>query len=418
MYNVFGWFTVQNAVTLVHGPQGCISSAFGINYFTKGKAKWYSTDLTEMEVILGGEEKLREALILIDKQVGPEVIFIYTSCVSGIIGDDIASVVKQTQPEIGARLIPVVCEGFKKQQYHKGTDSAYQGIISYLLEDVQEDQTLVNVITSLSVNQFDVDEITRILSSIGLTPNFIPCFATLDNIRKSASAKATIPISHSFNEYFVNYLNNKHNVQPEEYLIPQSVGSTDRWLIQLAKMLNRSTGAKTFIEQEHRKIEPDINALKAALSGKRIFVGANLTIAESIGELSNDFGFEIIGLKDYLKIKGTGTFDQTCFTDLANILHFEQANVLRYLKPDLYLTRGLSIPYASVSGVPTVSIFDNQCANLGYRGAINMGKRMANALKNTNFHTKLAQHVSLPYQPAWYDQYAFKFLSPENKNCL
>src|SRR5450759_2527442 len=91
--------TVQDTVSIFHSPVGCSASTNGINIFNRfgqilrGKvpsnARWISTNLTENDTVFGGEEKLRTAIIESDKRYSPAAIFILTSCVSGIIGDDI-----------------------------------------------------------------------------------------------------------------------------------------------------------------------------------------------------------------------------------------------------------------------------------------------------------------------------------------
>jgi len=205
-------------------------------------------------------------------------------------------------------------------------------------------------------------------------------------------------------------------VKSVEPIIPQGISSTDQWLLQLARLFGRTAKAEAFIRKEHNAIEPQLESIQKVLKGKRVFVGANLTIARSVEELSKDLGFEIIGLQDYLNIKGTGGIEDESFVDMANILHFEQANILRHLKPDLYICRGLTIPYAGITGIPTIPIYDCHTANLGYAGVVSFGWRMVNALKNINFYQKLAQHIQPLYKPDWYDQNAFKYLKPENKN--
>lgn len=54
--------------------------------------KSLSSNLQEKDTVYGGGVKLKKAIKEAYKRVNPKAIFIMTSCVSGIIGDDIESI--------------------------------------------------------------------------------------------------------------------------------------------------------------------------------------------------------------------------------------------------------------------------------------------------------------------------------------
>lgn len=57
----------------------------------------FSTDLREHDVIFGGEKKLSGAIDEIAAKFSPKLIFIYATCIVGVIGDDIEAVCKRAR---------------------------------------------------------------------------------------------------------------------------------------------------------------------------------------------------------------------------------------------------------------------------------------------------------------------------------
>ncbi len=73
----------------------------------------FSTDLREKDVIFGGEKKLYNSLIELIDTYSPKAAFVYSTCIVGIIGDDVESVCKRVSKEKGIPVLPVHSEGFK-----------------------------------------------------------------------------------------------------------------------------------------------------------------------------------------------------------------------------------------------------------------------------------------------------------------
>ena len=110
-------YPIADALHLVHGPIGCAAYTWDIRgALSSGPALHrlsFSTDLQEQDVIFGGEDKLYRSLVeLIDKHE-PKAAFVYSTCIVGIIGDDLQAVSKRVAEEKGIPVIPVQSEGFK-----------------------------------------------------------------------------------------------------------------------------------------------------------------------------------------------------------------------------------------------------------------------------------------------------------------
>ena len=110
-------YPIADALHLVHGPIGCAAYTWDIRgALSSGPALHrmsFSTDLQEIDVIFGGEEKLYRALTELIERHNPKAAFVYSTCIVGIIGDDLDSVCRRVTAEKKIQVIPVQSEGFK-----------------------------------------------------------------------------------------------------------------------------------------------------------------------------------------------------------------------------------------------------------------------------------------------------------------
>jgi len=113
-------YPIADALHLVHGPIGCAVYTRDIRGALSSGPELhrlsFSTDLQEMDVIFGGEKKLYSALTELIDRHSPRAAFVYSTCIVGIIGDDLEAVCRRVEAEKGIPVIPVIpvkSEGFK-----------------------------------------------------------------------------------------------------------------------------------------------------------------------------------------------------------------------------------------------------------------------------------------------------------------
>jgi nitrogenase molybdenum-iron protein alpha chain len=93
--------------------------------------------------------------------------------------------------------------------------------------------------------------------------------------------------------------------------------------------------------------------------------------------------------------------------------NFEILNLLNKLKPDLYISRhGGTAVWATKMGIASVMVPDEFNA-FGYKGLIEFGFRLVDAITNRSLAKNLASRVKLPYTKWWLSQDSFKFLEEE-----
>jgi nitrogenase molybdenum-cofactor synthesis protein NifE len=110
-------YPIADALHLVHGPIGCAVYTWDIRGALSSGPELhrlsFSTDLQEMDVIFGGEKKLYSALIELIDRHQPKAAFVYSTCIVGIIGDDLEAICSKVEKEKGIPVLPVQSEGFK-----------------------------------------------------------------------------------------------------------------------------------------------------------------------------------------------------------------------------------------------------------------------------------------------------------------
>ena len=102
---------IADAAHLVHGPIACLGNSWESRgtHTTKGELhrRAYTTDLGELDIVYGAAEKLRKAIRETAADSRPRAIFVYATCVAGMIGEDIHAACREAEAELGLPVIPV-----------------------------------------------------------------------------------------------------------------------------------------------------------------------------------------------------------------------------------------------------------------------------------------------------------------------
>ncbi len=107
---------IADTAHLVHGPIACCGNSWEGRGTRSSKGELhrmgFTTDMSELDIVYGAEKKLGAAIRATHEKVKPKAIFVYATCVSGLIGEDIAAVCHKAEEELGIRVIPVSAPGF------------------------------------------------------------------------------------------------------------------------------------------------------------------------------------------------------------------------------------------------------------------------------------------------------------------
>jgi len=107
---------ITDVAHLVHGPIACAGNSWGSRgSLSSGPTLYkmgFTTDLNENDVIFGGEKRLYKSILEVQQRYSPAAIFVYSTCVTALIGDDLDAVCQKAAETTGTPVIPVNSPGF------------------------------------------------------------------------------------------------------------------------------------------------------------------------------------------------------------------------------------------------------------------------------------------------------------------
>ncbi|NPV92782.1 MAG: nitrogenase [Firmicutes bacterium] len=440
--------SLPDSVVLLHGAIGCGSCSHSQNANVRsggnqrfGKVKdatWLSTALNEIDVINGGETKLIEAIREADRRYRPAAIIVVAGCVPGIIGDDIDGVAAKIQPEVSAKILPVHCEGFKTRIWATAYDAVYHSIGRNLLEKpleqtpLQPDEFLefkenrrrqrtVNLMNVSSMGRVDEQELERLLRSLGLEVNVFPVFSHPQEMYRVTQASLSISTCPTHDDYFLKFIEEKFGVPYIIGHMPIGIENTNRWLRDVADFFELNETAEKLIDSETRELLLALEEFKPAFKGKKVFISAGEFRALATAQLMAELGFEIVGVRsfhhdefaegEYEKLISISSEDFV--VGIADAQPFEEANLLKRIKPDVFLGHWGGNMTASKLGITSHVIYNTGLNYIGYRGVYELARRLHRQLRNPAYNSKLSKYVRLPYTSQWYESDPFKYINAE-----
>ena len=278
-------YPIADALHLVHGPIGCASYTWDIRGALSSGPELhrmsFSTDLSETDIIYGGEKKLEKALFELIDIYHPKAAFVYATCIVGIIGDDVAAVCKKVETKTGIPVLPVHSEGFKgtKKDGYKAACDALFNLMDRTREDSPEKIPLsINILGEFNIGgetwiikdyyQRMGIEVLSVMTGDGRVKDFgsshraclnvVQCSGSLTYLAQKMEAAYGIPFIR------VSYF---------------GIEDTSQALYDVASFFSdrpdimEKTAA--LVQEEVKAILPELQEMKTDLSGKRaaVYVG-------------------------------------------------------------------------------------------------------------------------------------------------
>lgn len=175
---------IHRAVPIVHGGPGCSQKLFGGLSFGSGyQGSGYAggnaipcTNTGEREVILGGEQRLREVIEGAVEVMDADLFVVLTGCTADIVGDDTGSIVAEYRRK-GVPIVHAQTAGFKGSSF-QGHDLVLSAIAEqYLEQSDASDHSLVNIFSSIpyqdSFWRGNLEALADLIAGLGLKPNIL-----------------------------------------------------------------------------------------------------------------------------------------------------------------------------------------------------------------------------------------------------
>lgn len=393
---------VKGMIPLIHGPAGCACN----NRFFVGLATCAHgfpvdliitcTDLSQADIIFGGESKLREAILEVDRRYSPEVIGVFNTCAPGIIGDDIDGVAEALQPQVRARILPIHSEGYGHFSHYAGYRDAYDALVKYLVQPPQSTRpNVINIVGDkndyrASSGMNDIVALMKTLGKMGVGLHaVIPGGATVRDIATSATVSLNTMKCDSMAIDFCRLMKERYGVPHTEATIPIGIEATERWIMEIATLLNLEGPGRQAVGEEINEIMPAVREARSVLKGKTVAVTGNYARAIAFIELAMELGMRPVSLGLYgFSFAGEQMLDRLCaridedFEIVIGVSVYEQQDMIRRLKPDLFLADFREKPSAMEHGYASGDVPLGKQPQLGFEGVRFLSGCMVRWLRN------------------------------------
>lgn len=419
---------IRDVAVIHHGPAGCSVAGSGAYYMNKVMAKkrgvtndtvYVGTDMSENDTIFGSVEKLHDIILEVNRRYKPKAIFVSSSCATGIIGEDIDSVVDDVKAEIDVPIVAVHCEGFKSRIWATGFDISDHAVLSAIVKPPTKKTNKINF-----KNFFESarDEIIEMFKNFDLEPTFLYCNSTVEELEHLSEAAATTCVCGTLGNYLGNGLEEKFGVPYVRSINALGITGFETWLRAIGKATDRSELIEKYIAEQRAIYIPKIEEIKKELKGLRAVLGMGPGYTFEVSRVLNELGIEVVWALawHYDKKYENGDVPPSMEYLLDNDIDFEASvadqqnyevmSILNKYKPDLYLSRHPgSTVWAIKNGTPAVYVADEYMI-FGYKHTLEFAESVLDSIRNRSFEENLAKRVKLPYTDWWYEQDVDKFL--------
>lgn len=298
---------VTDVAHLIHGPLACEGNSWDNRHSgSSGGDLWrrsFTTDLTELDVVLGnGEKKLYKAIRRIVEIHAPPAIFVYSTCVTALVGDDIGAVCKRASERFGLPVVPVEAPGFAGSK-KLGNKLAGETLLEHVIGTVEPDDASpydVNIVGEYNiVGEFWF--VKPLLEKIGIRIRaVIPGDARYRDIATAHRARATMVVCS-------NALIGLARKLEERWGIPYFEGSfygisdTSDAIRNFATLLVRQGAEPELLERAEALIAEEeaiawerVRGFRERLSGTKVLLNTGGVKSWSVIRALQEVGIEIV----------------------------------------------------------------------------------------------------------------------------
>lgn len=293
---------ITDAVHLVHGPIGCASYTWDIRGSLSSNADLYrysfSTDLREEDIIFGGEKKLAKCIDELVQRYHPPLLLVYSTCIVGVIGDDLEAVCKTASSRHGIDIIPVQSAGFsgnKSDGYRVACEVLLRMITSP--EGIEKNDYCLNYLGDFNLAG-EAWIIRNYLKEIGIQVNVaFTGDSTYDTLRTAPTASLNIVQCAGSMGYMGKRMEEIYGIP---YMNISFLGLEDSAdsLRRISSFFNNyyiSARTESLIERELELYAPVVEHCRSYLEGKKaaIYVGGGFKAISLIKQF-RELGMEVV----------------------------------------------------------------------------------------------------------------------------
>jgi len=282
----------RDIVNITHGPIGCgyyswltrrnqtkPESAEHENYMTY----CFSTDMSESNIVFGGEKKLKEAIQEAYDLFHPRAIAVFSTCPIGLIGDDVHAVAKEMREKFGdCNVFGFSCEGYKGVSQSAGHHIANNQLFKHLVgrdDHIGPGKFRINLLGEYNIGG-DAFVIERLLEDCGIT--LVATFSgnsTIEQFENAHTSDLNCVMCHRSINYVAEMMEKKYGLPwfKVNFIGAASTAKSLRKIAQYFDDAELIARVEEVIEREMVAIEAAQARIRPNTTGKRamLFVGGS-----------------------------------------------------------------------------------------------------------------------------------------------
>ncbi|MCL2333662.1 MAG: nitrogenase component 1, partial [Candidatus Methanoplasma sp.] len=394
---VHGCSSITDAIVIIHGPRSCahiMSSMKTISEIIRGSKRtieemhslrMVSTDIDDTVSVFGGagllEEKIRDMIL-----EGQKNIFIVTSCIPGIIGDntiDVVNAISLEYPDIYFRVIEA--DGNITGDWEDGVIEAADAILDIVDDSVKPRDDTVNILAERYFFKRGEDkdkDIFRLFDPFGIKVNCRFLYeASMESIRNFRLGKMSyIADNDSCSVRVARIVHEKLGVPVDTEPLPIGIRAYKRFSKKVGEEFGIEEKAAEAAAEEERKYYAEIAKIKPRLEGKRVIIENRFhEDIDWLIELVTDLGMEIVlvelGQLNTRKEKSP----ESRYASSGILFRDERTYIdvlsdIKEFSPDIILSNTLRAEYEETCCIG----YSNP--GPGMKGILNFGKKIGNLM--------------------------------------
>lgn len=249
MYAALG---IHRCMPHSHGSQGCCAyHRMGLTRHFREPIMASSSSFTEGSSVFGGAANLKASIKNVFQVYDPDIMAVHTTCLSETIGDDVPTIIKQSEVPEGKVVIHANTPSYVGSHV-TGFSNMCRGMVAYLAgSDGAAKKARANVLPGF-IGPGDMREIKRIVSLLGVDSTMFPDTsgvvdaplagrydmypdggATVAQIRDSGNSRLTLALGSWSSEAAGGLLQEKCGVPCVPLRVPVGVKATDGLVMAL-----------------------------------------------------------------------------------------------------------------------------------------------------------------------------------------
>lgn len=381
-------YPIADALHVIHGPIGCAAYTWDIRgALSSGEQLHrlsFSTDLRENDVVFGGEKKLYTAVMELCELHNPKAVFIYSTCIIGVIGDDVEAVCRKINEKLNIPVIPVQAPGFKgtKKDGYRIACEALASLVGTKEAEVPEYS--INILGDFNLAG-ELWILLKYYKEMGIHVHAtITGDGRVDKICSAHKASLNVVQCSGSMMALAKIMKEKYNIpfMKVSYFGIEDMSNALYLVANFFKSKALLSKAKEIVQREYAELAPALKFYKERLKGRKaaIYVGGSFKAISLIKAL------RLIGVQTVVVGSQTGTADEyeiigdlcdegTIIVDDSNPL--ELASFVKETGADIFIGGVKERPIAYKLGIGFCDHnHERKEALAGFEGMLNFAKEI------------------------------------------